>query len=57
MRSYRHYEGQHHKDKPEPDFHLRKGGVVYFPLEEEILKREQKGRWIFKKKINKNDIF
>lgn len=36
--SYGHHEGQYHKDKPEPNFHLWEGGIICFPL-----KREKQG--------------
>lgn len=42
LSSYRHHKGQHNKDKPEPDLHLREGGIVRFPLRRNI--RENKGR-------------
>lgn len=34
LSSYRHHEGQHHKDEAEPDLHLWEGGVVRLPLRE-----------------------
>lgn len=50
--SYRHHKGQNHKDKPEPDLHLRKGGVVCFPQGRHFKKENKRER----NKNNKNAV-